>query len=214
MAEPIKKEQNLNYQKKLDHILEEVLCHDTKPSLLLHSCCGPCSSYCLSYLYQYFDITVFYYNPNIDPKEEYDHRLSVQRALIDRLNADLDAKICFLEGEYDHNDFLIASQGLELEPEGGKRCSKCFSLRLNKTCQKAAELGFDYFGTTLTVSPHKNALVINEIGMETAKTIENASVFWLPSDFKKKNGYQISIQLSRKYDLYRQDYCGCEFARK
>ncbi len=214
MGEPVKQQQKLNYQKELDRILNGVLCRDTKPSLLLHSCCGPCSSYCLSYLYDYFDITVFYFNPNIDPKEEYEHRLSEQRRIIHALNDDLSADIHLIEGEYDHDVFLFAAKGLESEPEGGKRCEKCFRLRLNATCQKAKELGFDYYGTTLTVSPHKNAVLINEIGSQIAGIDENKQVFWLPSDFKKKNGYQISIELSRKYDLYRQDYCGCEFARK
>ena len=213
MAEPIKKEQNLNYQKELDQILSGVLCHDTKPSLLLHSCCGPCSSYCLSYLNDYFHITVFYFNPNIDPIEEYEHRLSVQKHLIDRLNEDLSSDIQLLAGEYDHNAFLEAVKGLEKEPEGGKRCRECFWLRLNETYHKAEELGFDYYGTTLTVSPHKNALLINEIGSDIAEKGSDGHLLWLPSDFKKKNGYQISIELSRKYDLYRQNYCGCEFAR-
>ena len=214
MGEPVKQEQKLNDQKELDHVLEGVLCKDTKPSLLLHSCCGPCSSYCLSYLHQFFKITVFYFNPNIDPKEEYEHRLSVQKNLIDRLNEDLSTQIDLLEGEYDHDAFLSAAKGLEEEPEGGKRCRECFFLRLNETHKKAMELGFDYYGTTLTVSPHKNAVLINEIGSQIAEIDENKQVFWLPSDFKKKNGYQISIELSRKYNLYRQDYCGCEFARK
>ncbi len=214
MGEPVKQEQKLNYQKELDHILEGVLCKDTKPSLLLHSCCGPCSSYCLSYLHQFFNITVFYFNPNIDPKEEYEHRLSVQKHLINRLNEDLSTQIELLEGEYDHDAFLSAAKGLEEEPEGGKRCRECFYLRLNEAHKKAMELGFDYYGTTLTVSPHKNAVLINEIGSQIAGIDENKQVLWLPSDFKKKNGYQISIELSRKYDLYRQDYCGCEFARK
>lgn len=214
MGEPIKQEQKPNYQKELDHILEGVLCKGTKPSLLLHSCCGPCSSYCLSYLYDFFNITVFYFNPNIYPQEEYEHRLSVQKHLIDRLNEDLSGKISLLEGEYDHDAFLLAAKGLEEEPEGGKRCRECFYLRLNAAHQKAVELGFDYFGTTLTVSPHKNAVLINGIGSQIAENDENRQVCWLPSDFKKKNGYQISIELSRKYDLYRQDYCGCEFAHK
>ena len=214
MGEPVKQEQKLNYQKELDHILEGVLCKDTKPSLLLHSCCGPCSSYVLSYLHQFFKITVFYFNPNIDPKEEYDHRLFVQKHLISRLNEDLSTQIDLLEGEYDHDVFLSAAKGLEEEPEGGKRCRECFYLRLSETHKKAMELGFDYYGTTLTVSPHKNAVLINEIGSQIAGIDDNKQVLWLPSDFKKKNGYQISIDLSRKYDLYRQDYCGCEFARK
>ena len=236
MGEPVKAEPKRNYQKELDCVLEGVLCENTKPSLLLHSCCGPCSSYCLSYLNRYFKITVFYYNPNIDPIGEYEHRLSEQKRLINSLNEELSTSqadapfeenpnptaISLIEGDYDHNVFLHAAKGLEAEPEGGKRCEKCFSLRLEETFRKAKELGFDYYGTTLTVSPHKNAILINNIGAEIAQTAaqknaqkeEAGHVLWLPSDFKKKNGYQISIELSKKYDLYRQDYCGCEFARK
>lgn len=214
MDKPLNTKPAANYQKELDLVLEEVLCKDTKPSLFLHSCCGPCSSYCLTYLSVYFRTTVFYYNPNIEPEEEYNHRLSEQKRLIECLNHELSTDIQLIEGTYDHQAFLDITKGLEKEPEGGKRCEKCIELRLKETYRKAVELGFDYFGTTLTVSPHKNAVVINSVGSNIADSTENGRVLWLPSDFKKKNGYQISIELSRKYDLYRQDYCGCEFARK
>ena len=213
MDESVKSPQIPNFQKELDHVLNRVLCQDTKPSLFLHSCCGPCSSYCLSYLNDFFQITVFYYNPNIDPYEEYQHRLSEQKRLIDCLNQDLSADIQLVEGSYDHNEFLEAAKGLEEEPEGGKRCRECFFLRLSETEKQAAFGGFDYFATTLTVSPHKNALWINEVGEECAQKDQTGHLLWLPSDFKKKNGYQKSIELSRKYKLYRQNYCGCEFAR-
>ena len=187
-----------------------------KPGLLLHSCCGPCSTAVIERLVDEFDVTVFFYNPCITDEEEYRKRREAQISFIHQFNEENmgRSRIHLLEGDYCPGAFFEATEGLEKEPEGGARCTVCFRQRLEKAAETASIRGLDYFGTTLTVSPHKNALVINEIGMETAKTIENASVFWLPSDFKKKNGYQISIQLSRKYDLYRQDYCGCEFARK
>ncbi|MBO4835044.1 MAG: epoxyqueuosine reductase QueH [Lachnospiraceae bacterium] len=214
MGEQIRNLPKQNYQKELDQLISEIKKSGERPRLLLHSCCGPCSSYCLSYLHESFDITVFYYNPNIDPKEEYEHRLSEQKRLIERLNQDLAVQIGFMEGSYDHAAYLDAVKGLEQEPEGGRRCRECFMLRLEETKRVALEGGYDFFGTTLTVSPHKNALVINEVG---ASLIDPEStrggLGWLVSDFKKKNGYQTSIQLSHKYDLYRQNYCGCEFAR-
>ena len=214
MGEQIRDLPKRNYQKELDELLSQIKESGKRPKLLLHSCCGPCSSYCLSYLHEYFDITVFYFNPNIDPQEEYEHRLSEQKRLITLLNQDLQTEIGFLEGSYDHAVYLQAVKGLEEEPEGGKRCRECFVLRLEETKRIAKEGNYDYFGTTLTVSPHKNALVINEVGasLNDSDEVENAP-FWMVSDFKKKNGYQTSIQLSCKYDLYRQDYCGCEFAR-
>ncbi len=216
-----------NYQLILDEILEGL---DKRPSLLLHSCCGPCSSYVLDYLKDYFDITVLYYNPNIFPEEEYIKRLDVQRSLIEAMNKEFDTDIKLIDVGYDHNEFLNAAAGLENEPEGGKRCEECFKLRLGKTADIAYERGFEYFGTTLSVSPHKNAILLNEIGsslgslMETpedlviGKTIQDNDTSsslapkWLFADFKKKEGYKKSIELSKKYDLYRQDYCGCEFA--
>ena len=196
----------VNYQLELDRIIEEQRSHGKVPTLLLHSCCGPCSSYVVTYLKTYFQITVFYYNPNIDPEEEYEHRLSEQ----ERLLKELDVPI--LTVPYDHQEFLDQVQGLESEPEGGARCEVCFRLRLRKTYEEALKGGYDYYCTTLTVSPHKNAAVINRVGEETANV--DRSVLWLPSDFKKREGYKRSIELSRKYDLYRQDYCGCEFARQ
>ena len=214
MGEQIENLSKRNYQNELDQLLAGIQASGNKPKLLLHSCCGPCSSYCLSYLHSYFDITVFYYNPNIYPQEEYDHRLSEQKRLIELLNRDLSEDIHFVEGTYDHAAYLEAVRGLEDEPEGGKRCRKCFELRLQETKRLAIEGQFDYIGTTLTVSPHKNAVVINAVGEALCEAGPIVSgPFWMVSDFKKKNGYQQSIRLSRKYDLYRQDYCGCEFAR-
>ena len=214
-------ETKVNYQRLLDEITNKLESEGRAASLLLHSCCGPCSSYVVTYLKQWFDITVLYYNPNIYPEEEYDHRLSEQARLLEELGVPLIAV------PYDHQEFLDRVQGLESEPEGGRRCAACFELRLEKALQVAKEGGFSYFATTLTVSPHKNAVVINRIGEELAaaeKTDNNpmeeaedsreniSFVKWLPSDFKKRDGYKQSIELSKKYNLYRQDYCGCEFA--
>ena len=168
-----------------------------RPTLLLHSCCAPCSSYVIEYLADYFDITVFYYNPNIQPKEEYEKRKAEQIRLLGLLD------IKFSDCDYDGESFENAVIGLEAEPEGGKRCTVCFELRLMKTAQMAQD--FDYFATTLTVSPHKNAPLINEIGERVG------GAKYLASNFKKKGGYLRSIELAKKYDLYRQDYCGCKY---
>lgn len=189
-----------NYQKKLDEIIKML---EGRPKLALHSCCGPCSSYVLEYLKEYFDITLFYYNPNIYPAEEYDHRLREQLRLCDILQ--IPAIAC----EYRPEIFFDAVKGLEEEPEGGARCAKCFALRLEYTASLAKQKGFLLFTTTLTVSPHKNAQVINQIGEAIA---QKHGICWLPSDFKKKNGYLRSIQLSQQFGLYRQNYCGCKFS--
>ena len=200
--------EKVNYQKELDNVIQSNA-GVKRPGLLLHSCCGPCSSYCLDYLKDYFKITVFYYNPNIYPFEEYDHRLKEQTRLIDSMNSEYGSDISLLTVPYDHDEFLAFVKGLEEEPEGGARCARCFELRLKKTYDLAEKTGADYYATTLTVSPHKNAVVINSIGQNIAA---NPSVSWLPSDFKKKDGYKKSIELSAKYGLYRQNYCGCEFS--
>ena len=193
----------MNYQKELDKITQMLQQQGVKPKLLLHSCCGPCSSYVVTYLLQWFDITVLYYNPNIYPEAEYDHRLAEQTRLLKELG------VLLMQVPYDHQEFLDYVSGLEGELEGGARCAKCFELRLRKTRELAAEGDFDYFATTLTVSPHKNAVVINHIGELTAG---HDRPLWLLSDFKKRDGYKKSIELSKQYGLYRQDYCGCEFA--
>lgn len=195
-------ETKINYQRLLDEITNKAESEGRVPTLLLHSCCGPCSSYVVTYLMQWFDITVLYYNPNIYPKEEYDHRLREQERLLKMLHIPL------IADRYDHQEFLNSTEGLWNEPEGGGRCRKCFELRLTRTHQLAADGGFEYFATTLTVSPHKNAMVINRVGEQ----ISEGAVKWLPSDFKKRDGYKKSIELSKQYGLYRQDYCGCEFA--
>ncbi len=243
----------INYQLELDKVISSLQSAGERKSVLLHSCCGPCSSYVVTYLKEYFDVTVLYYNPNIYPEEEYTHRLSEQARLLKELEVPL------IEIGYDHHEFLDYVRGYEAEPEGGARCKSCFELRLNKTYELAREYNFDYICTTLTVSPHKNAMVINAVGQnivsaymchktdtEPGRAEFNNSelnvldislpetgsrepgkeglnedqsryaahnIMWLPGDFKKREGYKKSIELSKQYDLYRQEYCGCEFAK-
>lgn len=199
---------NINYQKILDKELEKIQSNGTTPTLLLHSCCAPCSSYVIEYLSKYFKITVFYYNPNISPENEYRYRANEQKRLIESMP--LENPVEFLEGEYNPNDFFKASKGLENVPEGGARCAKCFNLRLSKTAETAKQGNYNYFTTTLTISPLKNAQLINNIGKELAKKYD---ISYLLSDFKKKNGYKRSIVLSKEYNLYRQNYCGCVFSQ-
>lgn len=199
---------NINYQKILDKELEKIQSSNTIPTLLLHSCCAPCSSYVIEYLSRHFKITVFYYNPNISPDNEYRYRADEQKRLIESMP--LENPVKFLEGEYNPNDFFEASKGLENEPEGGARCAKCFNMRLSKTAEIAQQGNYDYFTTTLTISPLKNAQIINNIGKELSNKYK---VPYLLSDFKKKNGYKRSIVLSKEYNLYRQNYCGCVFSK-
>ena len=198
-----------NYQKELDRLIGQYQKEGRTPSVLLHVCCAPCSSYCLEYLSEYFDITVYYYNPNITKPEEYAYRLSEEKRYI-ALRTDFRHPVGMTESEYDPKVFFEAVKGLEKEPEGGARCERCFRLRLEASAKKAKELGMDCFTTTLTISPLKNAALLNEIGEEMG---ERYGVMWLPSDFKKKEGYKRSIVLSHEYDLYRQNYCGCVFSR-
>ena len=201
----------INYRLELEKLIKGL--GDKSPSLFLHSCCAPCSSYCLEYLRQYFQITIFYYNPNISMPEEYRLRVEEQKRLIIAMNADGTPDvypIAFVEGKYDPETFYALSKGLENCPEGGERCFRCYELRLREAAQLAKEGGFDYFTTTLTISPLKNAQKLNEIGERLGKEY---GVAHLPSDFKKKGGYLRSIELSKEYDLYRQDYCGCAFSK-
>lgn len=200
--------QKRNYQKELEQKLMDFQQKDDVPSLLLHSCCAPCSSYVLEYLSQYFRITVFYYNPNITDSEEYDTRAREQERLIAQLPAKY--PIRFVEGAYEPARFYQAVKGLEMEPEGGLRCRECFLLRLEASAKLCKELDCDYFTTTLTISPLKNAPLLNELGEQLAKQY---GVAFLNSDFKKKNGYKRSTELSAEYGLYRQDYCGCVFSK-
>ena len=191
----------------MEEEIEKIKASGTTPSLLLHSCCGPCSSYVLECVARFFSVTLFYYNPNIYPEKEYIHRLNEQIKLINAMPSK--NKISLMESEYDHESFLTAVKGLEKEKEGGKRCTECFKLRLTESAKKAKEYGFDYFSTTLTVSPHKNSQLLNELGKEISNRY---SVKYLYSDFKKKEGYKRSVQLAKQYELYRQNYCGCEFS--
>jgi predicted adenine nucleotide alpha hydrolase (AANH) superfamily ATPase len=198
----------INYQKILEEVLEDIKHSGKTPKLLLHSCCAPCSSYVLEYLSNYFEITINFYNPNITFKEEYSKRLEEQKAF----NRDMKVKneIKLIEGRYDVGDFFRYVEGLEDCKEGGERCFKCYRLRLEDTAKKAKEMGFEYFSTVLSISPLKNAQKINEIGKELE---EKYGVKFLTGDFKKKNGYKRSVELSKDHDLYRQDYCGCVFSK-
>ncbi len=198
----------VNYQKLLDERISQL--KGERKRLLLHSCCAPCSSACLEYLLPHFDITLFYYNPNITAEEEYLHRVSEQQRLIKELGEDMAADIHFAQGAYEPELFLKKVKGLEACPEGGDRCRVCFELRLSKAGAYASEKGFDFFTTTLTISPLKNAQLLNELGLRIGK---ECGTEYLTSDFKKKNGYKRSIELSARYGLYRQDYCGCAFSR-
>ena len=198
-----------NFQKEMEQILAGLQVEKTgRKKLLLHSCCGPCSSYVLTALTHFFDIELFYYNPNIHPAEEYAHRLQTQKQLCQQLPRE--GTIEVLEDvPYDPEAFLSASAGLEGEKEGGRRCEVCFRLRLEKTALEAKKRGADFFTTTLSVSPHKNAALLDAIGRETAQTF---GVAYLPADFKKKGGYQQSVALAKTFDLYRQDDCGCIYS--
>ena len=197
----------MNYQKELDKLIEQLQRDGKVPRLLLHSCCAPCSSYVLEYLSNYFEITVFYYNPNIFPENEYTKRILEQQMLI----GDMKVKypVSFLAGNYERERFLALAEGLEHLKEGGERCFKCYELRLEEAAKVAKEGEFEYFTTTLSISPMKNAEKLNEIGNKVGKQY---GVKYLQSDFKKKNGYKRSIELSKEYGLYRQDYCGGEFS--
>ncbi len=212
-----------NYSKKLEAYIDEQQKTGVYPKLLLHACCAPCSSYCLEYLRQYFDITVFYYNPNIMRQEEYKKRVEEEKRLIAAYNQQVEKsdftgmnssvgarKIEIIEGDYDPSYFLSKVKGYENCPEGGERCTICFEMRLEESALIAKKYGFDCFTTTLTISPLKDAERLNRIGREMG---EKHGVMFLPSDFKKKNGYKRSIELSHMFDLYRQDFCGCEFSR-
>lgn len=198
-----------NYQKELDRLLEGIEKEGRTPRLFLHSCCAPCSSYVLEYLSRYFEITVFFYNPNISPAEEYEKRVEEIRRMIGEMEFVHPVKL--VEGEYDPQVFFRMAKGMEHIPEGGERCFGCYRLRMEEAARLAKEGNYDYFTTTLSISPLKNAQKIYEIGEELAEIYQ---VSHLPSDFKKKNGYKRSIELSGEYELYRQDYCGCVFSKR
>ena len=220
MQEEPKPANNRNYQKELDRVILQIeqnihsLPPDQnpsfqKPSLLLHACCAPCSSYVLEYLSEWFRITVFYYNPNITSRDEYEKRVHEIKRLIREMKTV--EPVQFIEGPYEPELFFAMARGLEDVPEGSERCFKCYRLRLEKTAALAAAQGFDWFTTTLSISPLKNARKLNEIGEALSASYH---VRHLPSDFKKKGGYQRSIELSREYDLYRQNYCGCVYSAR
>ncbi len=226
-----------NYSRELENRIAGFESENRFPRLLLHACCAPCSSYCLEYLREYFDVTVFFYNPNITEEREYRKRVEEEKRLISEYNRQVEEnsfegmnsdsharRIEIMEGDYVPSDFMHAVKGLEDCPEGGDRCRKCFELRLDETARIARDNGFEFFTTTLTISPLKNADVLNEVGEEAARKInsqagaadpgkEISQIQFLPSDFKKKNGYKRSIELSHKFGLYRQDYCGCGFSK-
>lgn len=197
-----------NYQIILNKTIDMLKKNGIKPSLLLHSCCAPCSSYVLEYLSEYFSITIFYYNPNISPKEEFTKRVDEQKRLIAEMP--LKSSIKFIEGKYEPQKFFTLAKGLENIPEGGERCFKCYALRLDETAKIAKSNGFDYFTTTLSISPHKNAQILNQTGTRLS---EKYGVNYLFSDFKKRNGYKRSCELSETYGLYRQNYCGCIYSK-
>ncbi len=197
--------EKVNYDKKCQEIISSL---ESRPKLLLHSCCGPCSSQVISYLKDYFDITILYYNPNIEPLGEYEKRKQEQIRLIKELNIPY---LSFMDSEYNNDDYRRLIDGHEKDKEGGARCHICYEFRLNKCAEIAYNKKYDFFGTTLTVSPYKNAQVINKIGESLG---EKHKIRWLYSDFKKNDGYKKSIELSKKYNLYRQDYCGCLLSKR
>ena len=196
-----------NYQRDLDYIIRRLERTGEVPTLLLHACCAPCSSYVLEYLTKYFDITLFYYNPNISPEKEYSYRVSE----VQRLISEMCPQVKFVEGRYDPERFFEMAKGLENEPERGARCHKCYRMRLEESAQEALRLGCSYFTTTLSISPQKDSAVLNDIGKSVS---EQYGIPYLFSDFKKRGGYKRSIELSAKFSLYRQNYCGCVFSRR
>ena len=199
----------VNYQLMLDNEIKQISKGTEKPSLLLHVCCAPCSSYVLEYLSEIFDITVFFYNPNITSSEEYDYRINEALRLLSEMP--LKGKVSFIQGRYEPSEFYSVAKGLETAPEGGERCFRCYELRLRETADYAKQNSFDYFTTSLSISPYKNAEKLNSIGKALS---EEYSVKYLFSDFKKKNGYKRSIELSAEYKLYRQDFCGCIYSQQ
>lgn len=200
---------NRNYDKELSALIDKLKTEDRVPKLMLHACCACCLSYVLEYLSPHFEIYVLYYNPNITEREEYEYRMAEVKRLVSQMP--LSGKVTIMDGEYEPSKYLDAVKGLENEPERGNRCGVCFEMRLQKTAKKAKEYRCDYFATTLTISPLKNSSIINSIGEKVAKEL---NVSYMGSDFKKKNGYKRSIELSNQYSLYRQNYCGCIFSKR
>ena len=196
-----------NYQLELDKTLKKITAENIRPKLLLHACCAPCSSYVLEYLEKYFDITVFFYNPNISPESEYLHRVNE----IKRLISEMCPTVNFIEGRYEPEKFYEMAKGLESEPERGARCVKCYRMRIEESAVIAKQGNFDYFTTTLSISPQKDSHVLNSIGKEISEIYD---IPYLYSDFKKKGGYKRSIELSAQFHLYRQNFCGCIYSKR
>lgn len=207
-----------NYQKEMEKILSIVSEKGERPSLLLHACCAPCASACLMRLMEAFRVTVFYFNPNITDREEYEKRAAEVQKLIRLMNEEYRSDLSYMAGTFSSGLFYETAKGLEDVPEGGERCFACYGLRLLETAMRALDGGFSYFATTLTLSPLKNAAKINEIAEGILSGIRaddpDTKLSYLPSDFKKKDGYRLSVELSEKYGLYRQNYCGCEFSKR
>lgn len=203
--------QKVNYDKILKKMIDRWQVESKRPKILLHSCCAPCSTYTLEYLTDFADITIYFANSNIHPRSEYERRKIVQQQFVADFNAKTDSNVQFLAAPYEPNEFirLVKKNHLEMEPEGGKRCASCFQMRLDIVARKASELNYDYFGSALTLSPKKDSQLINEIGIEIQQFFDTN---YLPSDFKKNNGYKRSVEMCRDYNIYRQCYCGCLFA--
>lgn len=205
--------QKINYDKTLQKLIQHWQKDDFRPNVLLHSCCAPCSTYTLEYLTQFAEVTIYFANSNIHPRIEFERRKQVQEDFIEAFNQQTGQQVGFIAAPYEPQAFvrMVKEKNLQLEPEGGKRCQACFNMRLDLVAQKCQELGFDYFGSALTLSPKKNSQLINELGIEIQEYYE---VYYLPSDFKKNKGYERSIKMCKDYDIYRQCYCGCVFAAK
>lgn len=205
--------QKINYDRLLQQLIRDWEKSDTRPRVLLHSCCAPCSTYTLEYLTQYADVDVYFANSNIHPRPEYERRAMVQKQFIADFNRDYGTKVQFIPAPYEPQKWMktMTSRQLENEPEGGRRCEACFDYRLDAVAQKANEWGYDYFGSALTISPHKNSQVVNRVGFEVQKLYDT---HYLPSDFKKNNGYRRSVEMCEQYDIYRQCYCGCLYAAR
>ncbi|AQP53202.1 DNA integration/recombination/inversion protein [Vagococcus penaei] len=205
--------QTVNYDSVLRKVIKDWQNNNQRPKILLHSCCAPCSTYTLEFLTDFADVTIYFANSNIYPRSEYLRRAKVQQEFISQFNYQTGKNVGYIEADYQPNEFIkmVQAQGLQNEPEKGKRCTACFQMRLDLVADEALTRGFDYFGSALTISPQKNAQLINQIGLDVQKIYQ---VNYLPSDFKKNGGYQRSIEMCRTYDIYRQCYCGCVFAAK
>ena len=201
--------QKINYHTILNNLIEDWKQKNQRPRVLIHSCCAPCSTYTLEFLCEYADVTVLFANNNIHPESEYNKRASVQREFIDNFNKNTGNDVKYIQEKYTPQDFYKKVKGLEKEKEGGSRCTSCFQMRLDIVARRAQEMGYDYFGSALTLSPKKNSQLINKLGLEIQELF---SVIYLPSDFKKNNGYKRSIEMCNEYEVYRQCYCGCIFA--